>query len=87
MPKGKHLDGFGTIVDRIVKIVLDAVEIDSAGLNGIRRVGHFPNSWLPSNEVEGTLEVHRPVRPRHHVGCRATNQLLDGSDEQPFSRP
>ena len=57
MPKGKHLDGFGTIVDRIVKIVMDAVEIDSAGLNGIRRVGHFPNSWLPSNEVEGTLEV------------------------------
>ena len=48
MPEGKHLNGFGAFVDRIVKIVVDSLEIDPAGLNGIRRVGHLANSWLPA---------------------------------------
>ncbi len=81
MPEGKHLNGFGGLADRIVKIVVDSVEVDPAGLNGIRRVGHLANSWLPSNKVEGA-RGHRPVGPRRHVGCRATNRLLRGSDEQ-----
>ena len=57
MPEGKHLNGFGTIVDRIVKKLVHSVEIDPSGVNGIRRIGHFSNPWLTSNEVEGALEV------------------------------